>query len=158
MNRLLTIPLLLGTCALCFFAGYKLGKESQPTPAPASEVIVEEAPIEQLTDTGAQPQVTVEAPKAEPAQDPLALRAEETVQTFFDQNGRKLVAQILEVKADSLKIRRQADGRTLDLPVNMLSTEDQAFTAYLWEKQLKKSSSAAPSQSMEDKTWDELFK
>ena len=109
MNRLLTIPLLLGTCALCFFAGYKLGKESQPPAAIASEATIEEAPIQQLTDTAAQPQLTVELAKAEPVQNPLALRAEETVQTFFDQNDRKLVAEILEVRVDSLKVKRQSD-------------------------------------------------
>ena len=158
MNRLLTIPLLLATCALCFVAGYKLGNESQPPAAVASEVIVEEASIQQLTDTGEQPQVTAELPKDEPAPNPFALRAEETVQTFFDKNERPLVAEILEVREDSLKVKRQSDGYKLELPVAMLSAEDQAFAAYLWEQQPTKSSSSAPSQSMEDVIWDELFK
>ncbi len=161
MNRLISIPLLLATCALCFVAGYRLGKESQPPAAVASETIVAEAPIQQLTDTGALPHVTAEPSQEEPVSEPvnpLALRAEETVQTFFDKNERPLVAEILEVQADSLQVRRQIDGAELELPVNMLSAEDQAFAAYLWKNQPKKSSSAAPIQSNEDMIWDELFK
>lgn len=68
------------------------------------------------------------------------------------------MAEILEVQADSLQVRRQIDGAELELPVNMLSAEDQAFAAYLWKNQPKKSSSAAPIQSNEDMIWDELFK
>jgi len=158
MTRLLSIPLLLATCALCFVAGYKLGNESQP-PAPiAAEIIAEQAPILQLTDTSGQSPLAPAALKDEPIKNPFALRADETLQTFFDKNERTLIAQILEVKADSLKIRRQADGVELELPVAMLSAEDQAFAAYLWMQTLKKSDSPAPSRSMEDKIWDELFK
>ena len=158
MTRLLSIPLLLATCALCFVAGYKLGNESQP-PAPiAAEIIAEQAPILQLTDTSGQSPLAPAALKDEPIKNPFALRADETLQTFFDKNERTLIAQILEVKADSLKIRRQADGVELELPVAMLSAEDQAFAAYLWMQTLKKSDSPAPSRSMEDKIWDELLK
>ena len=158
MPRLLSIPLLLATCALCFVAGYKLGTESQP-PAPiAAEIIAEQAPIQQLTDSSVQPPVAPQAPTDQPVQNSFAVRAEETLQTFFDKDERKLVAQILEVTADSLKIRRQADGAELELPVAMLSAEDQAFAAYLWAQTPKKSNSPAPSRSMEDKIWDELFK
>jgi len=158
MTRLLSIPLLLATCALCFVAGYKLGNESQP-PAPiVGEIIAEQAPILQLTDTSGQSPLAPAALKDEPIKNPFALRADETLQTFFDKNERTLIAQILEVKADSLKIRRQADGVELELPVAMLSAEDQAFAAYLWMQTPKKSDSPAPSRSMEDKIWDELFK
>jgi len=122
MTRLLSIPLLLATCALCFVAGYKLGNESQP-PAPiVAEIIAEQAPILQLTDTSGQSPLAPAALKDEPIKNPFALRADETLQTFFDKNERTLIAQILEVKADSLKIRRQADGVELELPVAMLST------------------------------------
>lgn len=115
MNRLLSIPLLLGTCTLCFVAGYKLGKESQPPAAIPTEAIVVEAPVQQLTDTSQQPQVapqvtpqlTVEKPKNEPALNPLELRAQETVQTFFDTNDRKLVAEILEARVDSEQHRHR---------------------------------------------------
>ena len=158
MPRLLSLPLLLATCALCFVAGYKLGKESQP-PAPiAAAIIAEQAPIQQLTDTSGQPPVAPQAATDQPVQNSFAVRAEETLQTFFDKDERKLVAQILEVTADSLKIRRQADGAELELPVAMLSAEDQAFAAYLWAQTPTKSDSPAPSRSMEDKIWDELFK
>jgi len=139
-------------------AGYKLGKESQP-PAPiAAEIIAEQAPIQQLTDSSVQPPVAPQAPTDQPVQNSFAGRAEETLQTFFDKDERKLVAEILEVTADSLKIRRQADGAELELPVAMLCAEDQAFAAYLWAQTPAKSNSPAASQSMEDKIWDELFK
>jgi hypothetical protein len=158
MPRLLSIPLLLATCALCFVAGYKLGKESPaPTPLTAA-IIAEQAPIQQLTDSSVQPPVAPQAATDQPVQNSFAVRAEETLQTFFDKDERKLVAQILEVTADSLKIRRQADGAELELPVAMLSAEDQAFAAYLWAQTPTKSNSPAASQSMEDKIWDELFK
>ena len=158
MPRLLSIPLLLATCALCFVAGYKLGKESPaPTPLTAA-IITEQAPIRQLTDTGAQPPLAPHASTDQPVQHSFAIRAEETLQTFFDKDERKLVAQILEVTADSLKIRRQADGAELELPIAMLCAEDQAFAAYLWAQVPTKSNSPTASQSMEDKIWDELFK
>ena len=133
------------------------GKESQPLAPAAPEAIMEEAPIAELTDTGEQSQLIVERPTDGPEQDPFALRAAEPVQTFFDKNERKLVAQILEVKADSLKVRRDSDGKELELPVAMLSAEDQAFAAYLWQQQPSKAT-PKPSQSMEDLIWDELFK
>ncbi|CAA6676485.1 MULTISPECIES: hypothetical protein [unclassified Lentimonas] len=165
MMRFVSLILFLATAALCFFAGYKLGKESQPSAPAVSEAIAEEAPIATLSDTTNPPQVIVEqAPQPESIEDPLALRAKETVQTFFDNNDRKLVAEVLEVKADSLKVRRQADGVELNVPVSMLSAEDQAFAAYLYEQQ-PAISAPAPSKapgktsgSMEDMVWDELFK
>lgn len=158
MNRLLSVPLFLSTCALCFFAGYKLGKESHSAVTIAAETITEETPIQQLSDTVEQPQLSLELPKGKPVQNSFESRAKETIQTFFDKDERKLVAQILEVQEDSLKIRRQADGKELELPVSMLSPEDQAFAAYLWEQQPKKSSPVTPSKSMENMVWDELFK
>lgn len=158
MNRLLSVPLLLSTCALCFFAGYKFGKESHPPVAIVAETIIEEAPAQQLSDIVEQPPLPTVFPQDEPVQNSFEFRAKETIQTFFDKNERKLVAQILEIKEDSLKIRRQADGQELELPVNMLSSEDQAFAAYLWEQQPKKSPPTASTKSMEDTLWDELFK
>ena len=158
MPRLFSIPLLLTTCALCFVAGYKLGKESPaPAPLPAA-IIAGQAPIQQLTDSNVQPPVALQVPTDQPVQNYFAVRAEQTLQTFFDKNERKLVAQILEVTTDSLKIRRQADDAELELPVAMLCAEDQAFAAYLWAQKPAKSNSPGASQSMEDKIWDELFK
>jgi hypothetical protein len=153
--RFVSLTLFLLAAALCFVAGYKLGKDSLPPVVITSEPTVEEAPIQQLTDTGDQVQVAVEPTVVEPEQSPLELRAQETMQTFFDKNERKLVAEILEVKEDSLKVRRQSDGQELEVPVAMLSSEDQAFAAYLWAQQPKESQNS--SQSMEDMIWDELF-
>jgi hypothetical protein len=158
MARLVSIPLLLATCSLCLVAGYKLGKQSQAPEPPAAVIIAEEAPIQQLSDTSFQPPLVLKAPTTEPVHNYFAIRAEETLQTFFDKDERKLFAQILEVKADSLKVRRHADGAELELPVAMLCAEDQAFAAYLWAQAPTKIDSPAASQSMEDKIWDELFK
>ena len=159
--RYLSLALFLIAAVLCFVAGYKVGKESKPSTPTVSEAMTEEAAIATLSDTASPPQAIVEQlPQAEANEDPLALRAKETVQTFFDKNDRKLVAQILEVKVDSLKVRRQTDGVELNLPFNMLSEEDQAFATYLYEQQ-PKGTTQAPSisgKSMEDMVWDELFK
>lgn len=162
--RLLRLALVLIAAVLCFVAGYKLGQLNPPTPVTA-EAVVQEAPIAQLTDTGDQIKVQV---TPEPivtdmaaAQSPLELRAQDTIQTFFDTNGRELIAQVLEVQKDSLKVRRQSDGQELSLPISMLSSDDQAFAAYLWQQQGSKVSAApssTSSQSMEDMIWDELFK
>ena len=164
MNRLISITLLLTTCALCFFAGYKLGQDSLGSTETASTANVEtpSPSLEQLTDTGSQPQLTVEplvvvTAATDPQHSPLALRAQKTMQTFFDTKERKLIAEILQVNADSLRIRRQSDGQELDLPVAMLSSEDRAFAAYLWAQQPKEVATPS-SQSMEDLIWDELFK
>ena len=161
MMRFASIIPFLAIAALCFFAGYKLGKESQPLASAVSEAVSEEAPIPTLSDTPNPPPVILEqALQVESNEDPLALRAKETVQTFFDKNERKLMAQILEVKVDSLKVRRQTDGAELHVPVSMLCEEDQAFAAYLWEQQPAPITPlpSKTTKSMEDMVWDELFK
>ena len=86
-----------------------------------------------------------QAPQAPTPQkhDGFAQRALKTVQSLSDKTGRKLVAEIIEVKADSLEIRRQSDHRIIQLPHSMLCAEDQAFAAYLWEQQILESSTKA---------------
>lgn len=165
--RFLTFILILATAAICFVAGFKLGQSNPPVAAtPVPEVAVE---VEPVIDTAEPIQVTVDTPEpVEVAQNPMELRAQSTIQTFFDTTGRELIAEILVVGKDSLKVRRQSDGLELDLSVSMLSPEDQAFAAYLWKEQGSQNlaapnSSASPfdntstSQSEEDKIWEELF-
>jgi hypothetical protein len=124
----------------------------QPAAAPALA-------IDPLEDKGDAIQIEFEPAEATaPLNDDehFARRAQATIQTLSDNTGRQLVAEILEVKADSLKIRRQSDRRILQLPVAMLSPGDKAFAAYLWEQHKPKETNAA--SSMEDMIWDELFK
>ena len=88
--------------------------------------------------TPSSPTVEVRSAVTEPSEsaaDSFESRARQSLITFTDATGRTLVAEILEVEATGLKIRREADRRVLTLPVDMLSEEDQAFTAYLWERQ-----------------------
>ena len=165
--RYVSLTLILIAAVLCFVAGYQVGKQSQPS-VPAGEGTAEGAPVQTLSDSANLPQIAADqSPQGEPETtvNPFTLREKETIQTFFDQNERKLVGEILEVKVDSLKVRRQADGAELNVPVNMLSEEDQAFAAYLWEQQPQTATSPTPTptpsqsgKSMEDKIWDELFR
>ena len=142
--RYVSLTLILIAAVLCFVAGYQVGKKSQPSAPAIADVTDETVSVPTLSDSANPPQVVAETlpvDEPEPVEHAFALRAKELVQTFFDQNERKLVAEILEVKADSLTVRRQADRKEFDLPVKLLSTEDQAFAAYLWEQQPK---AAAP--------------
>ena len=76
----------------------------------------------------------------------FAQRARQTIQTFSDTKGRQLIAEIIEVKTDSLKIGRQADRRVMQLPVEMLCTKDKAFAAYLWKQKTRQQSNAADTE------------
>lgn len=51
--------------------------------------------------------------------------------TFTDLKGRHLVAEIVEVKEDAVRIRRKLDEVEMDLPVHLLCAADQAFFKYL---------------------------
>jgi hypothetical protein len=157
--RFVSLTLILIAAALCFVAGYQVGKQSPPSAPAIAETTTETVSIPTLTDRP-NPEQVVAAPlpvdEPEPVETTFALRAQEPVQTFFDQNERTLVAEILEVKADRLTIRRQADGKQFDLPVTSLCAEDQAFAAYLWEQQ-PQATAPTSSQSMEAMIWDELF-
>lgn len=64
----------------------------------------------------------------------FAQRALQKNHTFSDTKGRQLIAEIIEVQADALTIRRQYDRRVMPLPVEMLCLKDKAFAAYLWEQ------------------------
>jgi hypothetical protein len=174
MIRLFSVLSILIVCALCFFVGYKIGKGPvAPTPHSVAPIVSE--PVESLealtvevqpvTPEPATPEPTTPKPVQTVTSDPitksLAERAKKDIQTFVDPNDRELVAQVLEVKADSLKVRRQIDGQVLDLPVNMLSTEDQTFANYLWtqqQSQAKRTTAAqTTSQAPEDIMWEALF-
>jgi hypothetical protein len=170
MIRIFSFLSILIACALCFFAGYKVGKSpASPNPlpsAPSASKPLKPITVEQLPQTVAPEPIVTETVEVEsttePITDKMAERAQKDMQTFVDQNDRELVAQILEVKEDSLKVRRQIDGQLLELPVNMLSLKDQRFADYLWTQQQLQSKQTAPartpSQAPEDLMWEALFK
>jgi hypothetical protein len=130
--------LILPVAMLCdkdkAFASYLWEQQSLKE---SDEAQLEQNPIEAATtDSQSQAPHTPAAKK----DDEFARRTLKTVQVLSDAIGRKLVAEILEVRADSLKIRRQSDYRIIQLPHSMLCAEDQAFAAYLWKQQILESS------------------
>jgi hypothetical protein len=151
--RIVSFILYLVTAATCFIGGYKLGQLNppieQPLAQPAPATVAMDPSLDTVDDA------PIPLPPVSQV-DALALRAQEPRQTLSDRTGRQLMGEILEVTADSLKFRRQADSLVVTIPTAMLSADDQAFAAYLWQH--KKPAQAASPQSMEDKIWAELFK
>lgn len=147
MRPLTPLLLLLGA-GLCFMAGYTLGKKQpspgSPSPRPATELVAQieaTAPDAQPAEIPApvevaEPEETaataapVQAPTTDPAQ--LAQRAQQRIITLKDNQQRAIKVELLEVKEHSIKVRRQSDFRIVEVPVKILSAEDQAFAAYLW--------------------------
>ena len=81
----------------------------------------------------------------------MRTRAEQEEQLFTDQQGRELVATILEVLPDGFMIRRTADNAEMKLPLPLLSEKDQAFHHYLLEDHAPKEKARG------EINWDELF-
>jgi len=123
--------------------------------APVARVVPESIPEAKLED----PIDTIDAPntsvEALPSETSFAERATQNWITFTDIKGRQLVAQLISTQDNSLEIRRQADGQTFNLPINMLSKQDQAFAAYLQSQRPKPK--AEPTQSDIDNIFDRLF-
>jgi len=86
----------------------------------------------------------------------MAERAAQPFVRFTDTQGRELSAEILEIEADQLRIRRMSDRLEMDLPVALLSPGDRAFAAYLWE--IQQATSRPPRNSTdEDELLDRIF-
>lgn len=166
--RVFTLILFLITSAACFVGGYILG-QLNPKSDPTGAVAAPKLTVDLSAETKPQP-IEASAPLsvadslAPTSQlpspivnedDSFAQRALQTVQTFSDKTGRQLIAEIVEVKADSLEVRRQSDHRILQLPFDILSAKDKAFAAFLWEQQNLNEST--PESSMEEQIWDQLF-
>jgi hypothetical protein len=83
----------------------------------------------------------------------LAARAQQKIITLKDSQARSIEVEILEIEEDTIKVRRQSDRRIVEVPVKMLSSEDQVFAAYLW----KDRNSALKNQTDTQKIFDELF-
>ena len=82
----------------------------------------------------------------------MRTRAEQEKQLFTDQQGRELVAIILDVRPDGFMIRRTVDNAEMNLPLSLLSEKDQAFHHYLLEDK------KAKEKARDEINWDELFK
>lgn len=145
--------------ALCFYAGYTVGQKKPRAVVRENPVVMESSPGSNREAMLAQSPSLTEPEPADDAPSPpveastltpavFEARAQEPWITFTDTTGRSLVAEILKVESASLKIRREADRRVLTLPVDMLSDEDQAFAAFLWQQQQNKERSQLSDEEM----------
>lgn len=166
MRRIIPFVLIL-TAALCFNAGYTVGKRNativvrKPATAPAATPV--ETDSEVMADTGSEPEaLIVEAPdpteSATPSPDTaqLAQRAQQQFITLTDSQERSIQVEVLEATETHLKVRRQSDLRIVQIPLHMLSADDQAFAAYLWEKE-NHSFGGKMGKEAEQKMLEELF-
>ena len=144
-------------------AGYILGKKDLAPPGSSpqmssaavsqAEVVVPEAKpneLEMPSSVEDSPSVA-QAASSNAAQ--LAARAQQKIITLKDSQARSIEVEILEIEEDTIKVRRQSDRRIVEVPVKMLSSEDQVFAAYLW----KDRNSALKDQTDTQKIFDELF-
>lgn len=154
MNRVYPLLFLI-VAGLCFYAGYTVGMKKVTYTIPAKPV-AESAPVEVET-------TVVEAPAPPPAEPVVeavvvehehSLRAAKQQITFTDNQGRELVAEVMEASEGSLKVRRVRDQQVMALPTNMLCEKDQAFAKYLAE-QAKPEPAAELTQ---DEIWADFFK
>lgn len=151
MKKFLLIAfLLLAVLGVILVSILRTNEPSETTseePAPAVAVIKEIPP-----KGGLMPSVEVVDPVApvdpvEPteeivetvvAQIPFEDRAKQRFVTLTDTKDRQIVAEIVGVSEDSLRIVRRGELREMTLAVNLLSEQDQSFAKYLYEqKQLE---------------------
>jgi len=119
-----------------------------------AEVVVPEAKPDELempSSVEAPPPVAQAA--SSNAASSNAARAQQKIITLKDSQARSIEVEILEIEEDTIKVRRQSDRRIVEVPVKMLSSEDQVFAAYLW----KDRNSALKDQTDTQKIFDELF-
>ncbi len=164
MRSFIPLLLILGA-ALCFAAGYTVGKKHRyknnkaPLPIAAESVPIEkpatdlESKIHQET---APPSKTVEAPEVAPDNSRFLLRAQQRIVTLSDTTERSLQGEILDVTETYLKVRRQSDLYIVQVPLDMLCEEDKAFASYLYNDKNDKQASSNKTQA--DLIWDEIFK
>ncbi len=88
-----------------------------------------------------------------PSSEQHAQRAKQQLITLTDTLERSMQAEVLDATETHLKVRRQSDLRIVQVPVSMLSAEDQAFAAYLWTEQ----NPAPTNRTNEQMILDELF-
>jgi hypothetical protein len=129
---------------ISFGVGYIVGQREEPrdestastqkaeapkkATAPAEELAITEVvdPSEKEVETD-KVEITIQS------ETEMKARAEQALITFIDTKGRSLRAEIIQINPDSLTVRRQSDGKQLELPIAMLSERDKLFAAYLQE-------------------------
>lgn len=162
MNRLYPLLLLI-VAGLCFYAGYTVGVNKLPT-APSVEAVTTSEPaaietveaVETVEDAVPAPLPVEPVVEAMVTDHEHSLRAAKRQITFTDNQDRELVVEVMEAKADSIKVRRVRDQQIVNLPINMLCEADQVFANYLVNQT---QAEEAPSDlSMEDQVWEDLFK
>jgi hypothetical protein len=172
--RFVYFLLICAALAGCFFLGYRLGQQENPpevVTVPPVEMTEEPAPSDETQADD--PAETLEPPKPTPderANYEMEARAARGVVDLTDQQGRTIRAMLLEAQADALKVRRQVDFTVVEIPVAMLSQEDQRFAEFLWNRRVadgsassvapasaEDSSQAMPDSSFEDEVTPELF-
>ena len=149
MRRLLPLLLLIAAF-LCFIAGYTIGSKRGPTrvPPPSSFLPIEKSPKKEALTLPKSPTVPAPIELAFPpppdtdtdhdshALALLANRAQQRLVTLTDSRGRSILVELMDTTESQLKVRRQSDLRIVQIPVQMLSSEDQTFAAYLWKQKI----------------------
>lgn len=135
---------------------------SAPQPAPAyqspavqpkPQVAPQPTSTYQTSPVASAP-VTAETPNAEDAA--FATRAALPIQTLTDTQGRTIQANIVEVTANEVKIRR-SDGLETTIPLTMLSADDIAFCNYLREQKAAQPQQSSPAIKADEFDWDAYF-
>jgi len=163
MRPVFNLVIILGA-GLCFMAGYTVGKKHGYRTAPPAAPVLLESEATSLVETELPlvAEINRELPDPAPVEietpDPerFSQRAEGSVITLTDTKERSLQGELITATEYHLKIRRQYDGRVVEVPIAMLSQEDQAFAAYLLKS--KNASNQPDPMSEADKIWDEIFK
>ena len=154
--RTVTVIIFFSIALACFFGGYQLAKYNPPL-APLVEQSTEPTPGATAIDPSMDAETTIE-----PADNAFALRESEPLQTLSDRKGRQVAGTILEIRADSLTLRRQADSQLVNIPISILADGDQAYITYLLNKngpgKTTPIESTPTTPLMEDEVWDELFR
>lgn len=163
--------LILFIAIICFFAGYTVGTKHGYRSALLSSVEQKAAPPD-TTAEAASPQTSAHEAPDSSAQEPIAaepssvpaapqptvadrfaLRAQQNTIRLTDTQDRILIGELIEASAQNLQVKRQVDGRIVNVPTHMLCSEDQEFAAYLFEEQQAQTSSS----NDDEINWDELF-
>lgn len=168
--RIVYFLMVVAICGICFWLGFNFTiplQEQTPPTEPIAPVQVESdssnlASEQPLDDASLDPEPAIYAEEIpEPEPEPvgptpeelaaeLALqrqmedRATQELVDLTDEAGRTISAKILEVGADSLKVRRRADFYVVEIPINLLSDADQMFADFLRERGLGDSFANSP--------------
>lgn len=111
---------------------------------------------EETAETEAEPLEAMVATNstAMPSEKDFAKRADKTIVTLTDTQGRTINASILKVLDTGVEIRR-SDGLETTIPLNMLIEEDIDFCNYLREQQKLKEPTTP--DTLDEVDWESFF-